>query len=35
MLERLLLSLLITDSLRFKFIEILSLKRAQVLTLFH
>jgi len=35
MLERLLLSSLVTDSLRFRFIEILSLKRVQVLTLFH
>ncbi len=35
MLERLLLSSFVTDSLRFRFIEILSLKRAQVLTLFH
>ncbi len=35
MLERLLLPSLVTDSLRFRFIEILSLKRAQVLALFH
>lgn len=35
MLERLLLPSLVTDSLHFRFIEILSLKHAQVLALFH